>query len=51
MTNLAAFYDKMTTSEGEERAVDVFDLGYSNTFSTVSHSFLVDRLMKYILGK
>lgn len=51
MTNLAAFYNKMTSSEDEERAVDVFDLGFSNTSSTVSHNFLMDRLMKYVLGK
>lgn len=43
LTNLIAFYDKMTSSVDEEKAADVIFLDFSKTFNTFS---LGDKLIK-----
>ncbi|CAM5084645.1 unnamed protein product, partial [Eretmochelys imbricata] len=47
LTNLIAFYDEITGSEDEGKAVDVLFLDFSKAFDTVSHSILVSKLKKY----
>ena len=51
LTNLIAFYNEMTSSVDERRAVDVVYLDFSEALNTVSYSILIDKLMKYRLGK
>lgn len=51
LTKLIAFYDEMTGSVDKRRPVDVVYLGVKESFDTVSHSTLLDSLMKYGLDK
>lgn len=51
VTNLLAFYDGMTGLVVEGRVVDVVYLDFREVFDTVSHTILINRLMKYGLPK
>ncbi|CAM5088918.1 unnamed protein product [Eretmochelys imbricata] len=50
-TNLIAFYDEITGSVDEGKAVDVLFLDFSKASETVSHSILVSKLRKYGLDE
>ncbi|CAM4583475.1 unnamed protein product [Lepidochelys kempii] len=49
LTNLIAFYDEITGSVDEGKAVDMLFLDFSKAFDTVSHNILVSNLKKYAL--
>ncbi|GAB0178642.1 mitochondrial enolase superfamily member 1 [Grus japonensis] len=51
LTNLVAFYDKVTCSADVRRAVNIVLLDFSKGFSMVSHSLLLGKLMCYGLDK
>ncbi|GAB0208209.1 mitochondrial enolase superfamily member 1 [Grus japonensis] len=51
LTNLINFYDEMTGLVDEGRAVDIVYLDFKQAFDTVSHSILIEKLMKYMLDE
>ncbi|CAM4589167.1 unnamed protein product [Lepidochelys kempii] len=51
LTNLIAFYDKITDSVDMGKVVDMIYLDFSEAFDMVSHSILASKLKKYVLDE
>jgi len=51
LTNLIAFGDKVTSLADVGRTVDIAYLDFSKAFNMVSHSLLLEQLMRYALDK
>ncbi|CAM5108321.1 unnamed protein product [Natator depressus] len=51
LTNLIAFYDEITGSVDEGKAVDVLFFDFSKAFDMVSHSIFASKLKKYGLDE
>lgn len=51
LSNLINFCDEMTGLVDEGREVNIVYLDLSKDFNTVSHKFLIDKLMKYGLDQ
>ncbi|CAM5078732.1 unnamed protein product [Natator depressus] len=51
LTSLIAFYDEITGSVDEGKAVDVLFFDFSKAFDTVSHNILASKLKKYGLDE
>ncbi|GAB0186434.1 mitochondrial enolase superfamily member 1 [Grus japonensis] len=49
LTHLISFYDKVTHSVDEGKAVDVVYLDFSKAFDTISHSILLEKLAAHSL--
>lgn len=50
-THLTTFYNEVTGLLCEGRAADTVYLEFSKAFASASHNILIDKLMKYELGK
>lgn len=51
LINLIAFHDTITSSLDKGEAEDIIYLDFNKTLNTALHYILIDKLMKYRLGK